>query len=262
LVGCGQAGLGDPNIGSLIRWYREVLQQTIRPSYLLAIEPEREEWLRQLTGSQIRLICCGASYDDLPEFLQYIAEQVNRRRTPVRPLDILITAQPNFDQSVRDILAQEGAAGPAETMRRLMEVVRSHWQAGGRRSAWMAAAGRMRQQGGSLQAEERIRFRLELANMMLVDGMPDRAFETLREIQPDVDSGELGQEQRHQFWELQARCLQALGPYVDTRLAVQRAIGPAMNDAGRLKLEAELAEVRFLHGKSVESLSREEVEET
>src|SRR5208337_3644727 len=189
-VGCGHAGLSDPNMGGLIRWYREVLGETIRPSYLLASEPEREEWLRQLGGSQIRLICYGASYDDLPKFLQQVAEQVNRERTPVRPLDVLVTAQPTFDQSVRDVLAREGATGPAETMRRLMELVRSHWRAGGRRSAWMTAAGRLRQQGMSLQAEERTRFGLELADMMFADGMPDRAIETLREILPDVDSGE------------------------------------------------------------------------
>ena len=255
-VGCGQAGLGDPNIGGLIRWYREVLGETIRPSYLLASEPEREEWLRQLGGSQIRLICYGPSYDDLPEFLQQVAEQVNRERAPVRPLDVLVTAQPTFDQSVRDVLARESATGPAETMRRLMELVRSHWRAGGRRSAWMTAAGRLRQQGRSLQAEERTRFGVELADMMFADGMPDLAIETLREILPDVDSGEVGPERRHQFWELQARCLQALGPYVDTRLALERAIGSAPDDAARLRLEAELAEVRFLQGESEETTGR------
>jgi len=255
-VGCGQAGLGDPNIGGLIRWYREVLGETIRPSYLLASEPEREEWLRQLGGSQIRLICYGPSYDDLPEFLQQVAEQVNRERTPVRPLDVLVTAQPTFDQSVRDVLARESATGPAETMRLLMELVRSHWRAGGRRSAWMTAAGRLRQKSRSLQAEERTRFGMELADMMFADGMPDRAFETLREILPDVDSGEVGPERRHQFWELQARCLQAMGPYVDTRLALERAIGSAPDDAARLRLEAELAEVLFLRGESKETTGR------
>ena len=41
-MGCGHAGLSDPNFGGLIRWYHEVLGETIRPSYLLASETERE----------------------------------------------------------------------------------------------------------------------------------------------------------------------------------------------------------------------------
>src|SRR5207253_1936876 len=83
--------------------------------------------------------------------------------------------------------------------------------------------GRLRQQGSSLQAEERTRFGLELADMMFADGRPDQAFQTLSEILPDVESDDVGPERRHQFWELQARCLQALGPSVDTRLALERA---------------------------------------
>jgi hypothetical protein len=113
----------------------------------------------------------------------------------------------------------------------------------------MTAAGRLRQQGRSLQAEERLRFGLELAEMILTDGMPDRAFETLKEILPDVDSGEVGPERRHQFWEVQSRCLQALGPYVDTEHALERAIASAPDDLVRLRLEAELSEIRFLQGK-------------
>src|SRR5207244_969448 len=115
--------------------------------------------------------------------------------------------------------------------RRLMELVRSHWQAGGRRSAWMTADGRLQQQGKALQAEERVRFGLELAEMMIIDGMPDHAFETLREILPDIESGEVRSDQRHQYWEMRSRCLQVMGPYVDTRLALEQAIATAPDDA-------------------------------
>ena len=248
-VGCGPAGLSDPNIGGLMRWYQEVLGETVRPSYLLVSEPEREGWQRQIEGSQVRLVPYGASHAELPEFLEQVAEQASRGRSPDRPLDDLVRAQPTFDQRVQEVLTRKKEVGPSEMMRRLMELVRSHWQAGGRRSARMTAAGRLREEGKALQAEERVRFGLELADMMFADGMPDHAFETLREILPDVESGEIRPDQRHQYWERRSRCLQAMGPYMDTRLALERAITTSPDEAARLRLEAELAEVRFLQGE-------------
>jgi hypothetical protein len=129
-----------------------------------------------------------------------------------------------------------------------MELVQSHWQVGGRRTSWMTVYGRFREWGGTLQPEERVRFALELANMMINDGMPDHAFETLKARQHDVESGEVTPEQRYKFWELRSRCLQAMGPYADTKHALDRAIASSPDEATRLTLEAELAEISFLQG--------------
>ncbi|MDR3638812.1 MAG: SIR2 family protein [Isosphaeraceae bacterium] len=248
-VGCGVAGLGDPNIGGLISWYKDVLGEMVRPSYLLVSEPEREGWRPVIEGSQIRVISYGASHAALPGFLEQVTGQVSQRRLPDRPLDILVRAQPTFDQRLHEILARKEELGTSEMMRQLMELVRSHWQSGGRRSAWMAVAGRLQNEGKALQAEERLRFGLELANMMFADGMPDDAFGTLRELLADVESGDVRPDQRHQYWETQSRCLQAMGPYVDTKHALERAITTAPDEATRLTLEAELAEFRFLQGE-------------
>jgi tetratricopeptide (TPR) repeat protein len=83
---------------------------------------------------------------------------------------------------------------------------------------------------------------------MFADGEPNQAFETLREILPDIESNQASTERRYQYWELQSRCLQALGPYEDTRLALERAIESSPDDSTRLILEAELAEVHYLRG--------------
>jgi hypothetical protein len=40
-----------------------------------------------------------------------------------------------------------------------------------------------------------------------------------------------------------------MGPYTDTTVALERAIATTSDELTRYRLEAEMAEVRFLHGE-------------
>lgn len=245
-IGCGFSGLDDPNIGSLIQWCKDTLEELAWRGYLIAAESDIAHWRTRLGSSQIRLVSFGKSHADLPAFLERIADEASRRRSSLKPLEDLVSKQRGFDTEIKAIKSRLGSAGPVETLRELMKIARSHWQAGGKRSAWISVSSRLSQEGAQLQAVERLEFVLEVAQMQLSDGAEEQAFSTLREVEDQVSSEELPAQIRGKYWDLTARCLGAMGFYSNAREILDRAVDAATSPEARARLMAERAEILYL----------------
>jgi SIR2-like domain len=246
-VGCG-AGLNDPNFGMLLKWSRNALEHFPYSHYRLVRDCEQHDVEGECRGLPIRTIPYGSNYADLGTFLASLAERVRVRRTPVPQLELLARRQADYVAQRQELEAQQEKLQPAEYLRRHLELARELWQAGGHRQAALDLDHVFLQTRDKLARDERVRFGLDVAEMLLEDGLEQMASHVLQPMQADVEGADIPSKQLDRFHRLHVQCLNDLCACKETLDAIGRAL-PRTTGQERARLQAQRAEVHLLQGE-------------
>lgn len=245
-VGCG-AGLSDPNFGNLLAWSRQVLPHSLYNHYRLVQEPELRQAAEECRGLPIQPIPYGPNHPDLGPFLSALGERVRLRRTPTPELELLDRRQADYATQCRNLEVERTSLELGEYMRRRLELAHELWRVGGHRTAALDMNDLLFREGTNLSRNERMRFGLDVAEMLLDDELERYAASVLQRLLSDVEAPDIPAEAAGQFRRLHIRCMNELCAYHETLAAIDRALLLTMGEE-RTRLQAQRAEIQLLQG--------------
>lgn len=245
-VGCG-AGLSDPNFGRLLEWSREALAHSPYPHYRLVLDSELAQADDAFCGIPVRPIPYGPDHGALGPFLSGLGERARARRLPVTELDRLSRVQADYRTRCESVDGERASLTASEYFRRRMELARELSLAGGLHRASLDIDGLFFHEASNLPRDERMRFGLEIADMLYDDALPQEAARLVLRLLPDSEAPDLPAEALCRFRQLHVRSLNDLCAYDDTLSAITRALSLAAGDE-RTRLEAQRAEIQLLQG--------------
>jgi hypothetical protein len=251
-VGCG-AGLSDPNFGSLLGWSRTALAHSPYAHYRLVRECELSQVEDECHGLSIWPISYGSQYSDLGPFLAVLAERVRTRRTPVPELELLAREQANYLTLREQLEAERPSLLVSEYFRRLLELAQGLWEAGGHRQAALDLDSVFFRIQADLTGDERVRFGLELSEMLLEDGLERHAAQVLQPLESDVEVSDISPDMVARFRRLQVRCMNDQCAYREALESIDRALPHAAGEE-RARLQAQRGEIQLLQGELDEAL--------
>lgn len=246
-VGCG-AGLVDPNFGSLIAWSRDALAHSPYTHYRLVRECELPQVEEECRGLPIRPISYGPNYDDLGPFVSALADRIRVRCTPVPKLEFLEQRQADYITRREQLETDRSSLSAAEYVRRHFELAQELWQAGGHRQAALDLNGVFTRTKADLTGDERVRFGLRLAEMLLDDGLERYAAHILQPLAVDVDVSDISQDIVACYRRLHVRSMNVLCAHLETLEAIDRALPFAIGEE-RARLQAQRGEIQLLQGE-------------
>jgi hypothetical protein len=243
-VGCGD-GLDDLNFGTLLKWSREVLQESHNNHYILVLNSDVALWRSKLQGLPIVPIGYGAAHSDLSLFLELLAERVQALRTP-NPMAGLITAQTSFDNQIANLNQDRESSSALAYLERLRAITMSLCESGGQHHATMAFSGEVTSRSNVLNVQDRIRFALDAARLLLDDELPDMAANHLQTAAAAV-TPETPTVLTQHLARLQIRCFSELCAYQQLLQSIARELLHATGEE-RDRLEAIRDETMWLQG--------------
>jgi hypothetical protein len=256
-VGCGD-GLDDPNFGSLFDWSRESLRRCQHRHYILVRASQIATLTAQIRGLPISAISYGDDYSQLPPFIERLGAAVRSKRVqPIDRFDQLLASQAEFRNQLREVESQKASMPPGQYLQRIVDLTAALQEAGGQRSAWWSYQTAFEREVANLPADERIRFGVRLAEMMLSDGIAESAVSVLKRIGPDVagHAGDTGLSA--QYHRLLIRCLTDLCAYSEALEEIAEALKQTTDPTERIRLEAEKLEILLLQGDLFDSKESE-----
>jgi hypothetical protein len=246
-VGCG-AGLGDPNFGSLIAWSRDALAHSPYTHYRLVRECELPQVEKECRGLPIQPISYGPNYADLGPFVATLAERIRVRSTPVPRLELLARRQTVYITSRDQLEAERPSLSVGEYVRRHFKLAQELWQSGGHRQAALDLNGVFTRNKADLAGDERVRFGLQLAEMLLDDGLERYAAHVLQPLAVDVEVSDISPDMAACYRRLHVRCMNVLCAHLETLEAIDRALPFAIGEE-RARLQAQRGEIQLLQGE-------------
>jgi hypothetical protein len=163
-VGVGQAGLGDPNFGSLLKWLRTGDGwRFITNLFLLVRKGEEADWRAFFQDdARVRYIPFGTKHEDLPLWLNTFTATLSNARTAIPPT-VPRVKTPSIDNQLHSFRLEFRRREPEVSFWNAWYYICSNETVLGPRGVWSRLDQWYRFYKEYLGAEDRVRYGVELA---------------------------------------------------------------------------------------------------
>jgi hypothetical protein len=248
-------GLNDPDLQTVLEQLRHDFREHTRTHYAFMSSKEVSELdrLALLRDLGIQVIPYRPSSPTHPEVGLFLADlllQVGKARLASTPAVHFEEGQQQLIDEVRKTEQEQTNLSAEEYIKHLHVVCTKLWEMGSHRTAWTTLIGPFTRGYTSLPTRDRFEIGSHLAEMLIEDGVPDRALQTLSATKlPEVVSSVGDSALRFRFLKLWAQALLYSGEHEKAIAAMEDAIATAPNSTEQTRLRAQICETRLLAGE-------------
>lgn len=155
---------------------------------------------------------------------------------------------PYFERRITELKENKEEFSKGKYLQEVSEISEGLWGVGGKRSAINLLRSAFHDGLKELSSKDQITISIQLAKMRFEDNQARFAIQDLQNQKENIESLSDNHELKFKFWHLLAQILSNLCGYDDAIEAFEKAIKFSPSDIEKHEIEAEIAELHFLHG--------------